>query len=117
LNRRAAPSLSYGIETARNVLAKQLFHHHDVSTSGTLHTYQQPGQQECGSPQMSRPPCLDIPLSSPLAEAHGTHACTLLPTTSSSKYFLSKVALNNLLGKRAGNLWLEMTVSEGFVSA
>ncbi len=44
-------------------------------------------------------------------------ACILLPTTSSSKYFLSKVALNDLLGKRAGNFWLETTVSEGFVSA
>ena len=43
-------------------------------------------------------------------------ACTLLPTTYSSKYFLLKVALNNLIGKRAGNLFLETTVSEGFVS-
>ncbi len=59
LNRRAALSLSYGLETARHVFWNI--------------TQQQRRQQECGSPQMSRPRCLDIPLSSPLAVSNGEH--------------------------------------------
>jgi hypothetical protein len=37
LNRRAALSLSYGLETAWHVLAKQIYPHHAASSSGTLH--------------------------------------------------------------------------------
>ena len=101
LNRRAALSLSYGLETARHVLAKQLYSHHSASSSGTLHNNSGSSKSvvahKCRGPHAWTPPWA-APWQRQMASTLGVS--TLLPRKSSSKSFLSKVALNDFPGKR-----------------